>query len=102
LVYWIMGRSGPVRTKDLYGHLVPFVLASIAAFLTCLAFRSLVVLDSTILNIAASGIVILGTTLTFLLLFPVGRSALLDVKYLLIFLRPLKPDRSLGSGTGEL
>jgi len=102
LVYWIMGRSGPVRTKDLYGHLAPFVLASLGAFLTCLAFRSFVVINSTILNIAASGVVILVTTLAFLLLFPVGRSALLDVKYLLVFLRPLKPDRSFGSGTSEL
>ncbi len=102
LVYWIMGRSGPVRTRDLYGHLAPFLLASIGAFLTCLAFRSFVVLDSTILNIAASGIVILVATLAFLLLFPVGRSALLDLKYLLAFLRPLRPDRSFGSRTGDL
>jgi len=102
LVYWIMGRSGPVRTKDLYGHLAPFVLASIGAFLTCLAFRSFVVLNSTILNIAASGIVVLVTTLAFLLLFPVGRSALLDVKYLLGFLRPLIPNWSFGSRTGDL
>jgi PST family polysaccharide transporter len=102
LVYWIMGRSGPVRTKDLYGHLAPFVLASIAAFLACLAFRSFVVLHSTILNIAASGIVILVTTLAFLLLFPVGRSALVDVKYLLVFLRPLMPGRSFGTRTGDL
>ncbi len=102
LVYWIMGRSGPVRTKDLYGHLAPFVLASIGAFLTCLAFRSFVVLNSTILNIAASGIVVLVTTLAFLLLFPVGRSALLDVKYLLGFLRPFIPNWSFGSRTGDL
>ena len=102
LVYWLMGRSGPVRTKDLYGHLIPFLLASIGAFLACLAFRSFVVLNSTILNILASGVIILGTTLALLLLFPVGRSALLDVKYLLFFLRPLKPERSFDSGTGGL
>jgi PST family polysaccharide transporter len=102
LVYWLMGRSGPVRTNDLYGHLVPFVLASIAAFLACLAFRSIVVLNSTILTIAASGVIILGTTVAFLLLFPDGRSALLDLKYLLFFLRPLKTERSFDSGTGGL
>lgn len=97
LVYWMMGRSGPVRTKDLYGHLIPFILASVAAFVACLAFRSFVVLNSTILNIVVSGAVILGTTLAFLLLFPVGRSALLDVKYLLFFLRP---EQSFDSRTG--
>jgi PST family polysaccharide transporter len=102
LVYWIMGRSGPVRTKDLYGHLVPFVLTSIGAFLVCLSFRSLVVLDSAILTIAINGVIILGTTLALLSAFPVGRSALLDVKYLLFFLRPIKPERSFDSGTGGL
>jgi PST family polysaccharide transporter len=102
LVYWLMGRSGPVRTRDLYGHLAPFVLSSVAAFLACLAFRSYVVLGSTILTIAANGVIILGTTLAFLLLFPVGRSALLDVKYLLVFLRPVRPERSFDSGTSGL
>ena len=48
-------------------------------------------------DIAASSV---GTTLALLLLFPVGRSALLDVKYLLFFLRPLKPERLFDSGTG--
>jgi PST family polysaccharide transporter len=102
LVYWIMGRSGPVRTKDLYGHLVPFILASLGAFLTCLVFRSFVHLDSSLLTIALNGIVILGTTLALLALFRVGRSALHDVKYLLFFLRPLKPERSFDSGTQGL
>jgi hypothetical protein len=98
----MMGRSGPVRTKDLYGRLIPFILASVAAFLACLAFRSFVVLSSTILTIAASGVIILGTTVAFLMLFPVGRSALLDVKSLLFLLRPVKPERSVDSGKGEL
>jgi len=102
LVYWLVGRSGPVRTKDLYAHLAPFLLASIGAFLACLAFRSFVVFNGTILNIAASGLIILGTTVALLLLFPVGRSALLDIKYLMVFLRPLKPERSFDSGTGGL
>ena len=102
LVYWMMGRSGPVRTKDLYGHLIPFVLASLGALLTCLAFRSFVHLDSSLLTIASNGIVILGTTLAFLALFKVGRSALHDVKYLLFFLRPPKPERSFDSGTQGL
>ena len=97
-----LGRSGLVRTKDLYGYLIPFILASIGAFLASLAFRSFVVLDSSILNIAASGVIVLGTTLASSLSFPVGRSALLDVKYLLFFQRPLKSERSFDSGTGGL
>ena len=102
LVYWLMGRSGPVRTKDLYGHLAPFLLASVGAFLASLAFRFVVVLNSTILNIAVSGVIILGTTVAILMLFPVGRSALLDIKYLLVFLRPGRAEQSFDSGTGRL
>jgi O-antigen/teichoic acid export membrane protein len=102
LVYWMMGRSGPVRTRDLYGHLMPFILASAGAFLACLAFRSFVDFGSTMLTITANGVVVLGTTLALLSLFPVGRSALHDVKYLMFLLRPLKPEQSFESGTGGL
>jgi O-antigen/teichoic acid export membrane protein len=91
LMYWFVGRSGPVRTRDLYGQVVPFILASTAALLACLAFRQLVSLNGVLVNIAASGIIIAVTTLGFLLLFPTGRRALLDVKYLLLFLKPHSP-----------
>lgn len=102
VAYWLVGRSGPVRTKDLYRHVVPFVVASLGAYFACLIFSWFVVLSSTILSIVASGIIILGTTLALLSLSQVGRSALLDVKYLLFFLRPIKPERSFDSGTGGL
>lgn len=101
LMYWFAGRSGPVRTRDLYGHLAPFILATAGAFLACLAFRRFVVLSGTVVNIAASGAIILVATLALLLLFPVGRSALLDVKYLLFLLKPLKLGRRSNPATGE-
>ena len=102
LAYWWAGRSGPVRTRDLYGHLLPFVLASTAAFGACVAFRRIMSLNGAIINIAASGAIILVVMLAVLLLFPVGRSALLDVKYLLFLLRPVKTERSLECGTDTL
>ena len=61
LVYWLVGRAGPVRTKDVYGHLAPFILASAGAFLACLAFRSFVVVSGTITSILVSGAIILAT-----------------------------------------
>ena len=102
LAYWWAGRSGPVRTRDLYGHLLPFVLASTAAFGACVTFRRIMSLNGAIINIAASGAIILVVMLAVLLLFPVGRSALLDVKYLLFLLRPVKTERSLECGTDTL
>ena len=101
LMYWFVGRSGPVRTRDLYGHLAPFVAASTGAFLACLAFRRFIVLSGTVVNIAVSGAIIMGTTLALLVLFPVGRSALLDVKYLLVLLKPFRPGRRSNPSTGE-
>jgi hypothetical protein len=82
--------------------LLPFIVASAVAFLACLGFRQLVVMDGTLLNIAASGAIVLVTTLVSLLFFKVGRSALLDVKYLLFLLRPDKRPRSIDVGTGAL
>ena len=101
LAYWWAGRSGPVRTRDLYRHLLPFVLASTAAFVACVAFRRIMFLNG-VINIAASGAIILVVMLAVLLIFSVGRSALLDVKYLLFLLRPLNPERSFQSGTDAL
>jgi hypothetical protein len=91
-----------VRTRDLYGHLLPFVLASTAAFVACLAFRQVKFLNGALINITASGAIILVVMLAVLLMFPVGRSALLDVKYLLFLLRPVKPERSFQCGTDAL
>jgi len=91
LMYWFVGRSGPVRMIDFYRLLAPFMLATSGAFLACLAFRRFVSLNGEVLNIVASGIIVFGTTMAFLLFFPAGRSALLDVKYLMLLLRSQKP-----------
>src|ERR1044071_614243 len=39
LLYWFVGRQGPVRTMDFYKTIAPFVLASVTALLVALAFR---------------------------------------------------------------
>jgi hypothetical protein len=71
------------------------MLATTGAFLACSVGRRFVILNSTVVNIAASGAIILGTTLALLLLFPVGRSALLDIKYLWSLVQPF----NLGGGS---
>jgi len=91
LMYWFVGRSGPVRMIDFYRQLAPFMLATGGSFLACLAFRRFVSLNGEVLNIIASGVIVFGTTMASLLFFPAGRSALLDVKYLVLLLKSQKP-----------
>lgn len=91
LVYWFVGRTGPVRTSDFYRLLAPFALASTTALMTCLAFRSLAhpanPLVGCIINFVITGVVVLAV----LLLIPSGRSALEDVKHTVRLLIAVKP-----------
>jgi len=91
LMYWFVGRSGPVRAGDFYRHLAPFVSATIGAAATCLILRQVVTFSSDLQAIAAIALLVLVTTAGVLLIFPGGRSALLEVKYLLELLRPARP-----------
>jgi PST family polysaccharide transporter len=90
LMYWFVGRSGPVRTGDFYSQLAPFVAASMCAALTCLGLRQVVTFGSALSAILVSALLVLVTTVSVLLIFPRGRSALLEVKSLVSLLRPPK------------
>jgi O-antigen/teichoic acid export membrane protein len=89
LLFWFVGRTGPVRTGDFYQHIAPFMLAAVTSLGACLAFRWLFRVETPLFNIVCSAAITAGTTLSVLWLIPTGRSALLDVKYSLQLLRPL-------------
>jgi PST family polysaccharide transporter len=89
LLYWFVGRTGPVRTGDFYRHMAPFVLAAISAVVACLAFRWLFRIETPLINIVCSAAITAGVTLSVLWLIPTGRAALLDVKYSLQLLRTI-------------
>jgi O-antigen/teichoic acid export membrane protein len=93
LMYWYVGRSGPVRAKDFYAQLAPFVVATIGALLTCLGLRKVVTFDSDLHALLASAFTVFVTTVGVLLVFPRGRSALLELKHLLTVLR--SPERRI-------
>ena len=80
LLYWFVGRQGPVRMMDFYQTIAPFVLASMAALLAALMFRRWTNLNSSIAIILMSAIVVAVTTLVTLAILPAGRKALYDVK----------------------
>jgi hypothetical protein len=80
LLYWFVGRSGPVRTMDFYRTVAPFVFASLTALLVALAFRRWSDSSSGVWIILMCAIITAVTTFLTLAIIPAGRQALYDVK----------------------
>jgi PST family polysaccharide transporter len=89
LLYWFVGRSGPVRTRDFYRLLGPFVLASGAATLACLAFRLLSITTDPLVGFVICGALTLAAFTLCLWVTPTGRAALLDMKESILLLKPV-------------
>lgn len=90
LLFWFVGRSGPVRMGDFYRLLAPFTGASVFALIACFAFRRFVVIANPVLGFVACGIIVAITTVLVLALMPAGRKALADIKNSIMLLRPDK------------
>jgi PST family polysaccharide transporter len=90
LLYWFVGRSGPVRTSDFYRLLAPFTGASLFSLVVCLAFRKFVFITNPIVGCAVCALIIAITLPLALLLMPAGRKALADIKYSMLLLRSNK------------
>jgi PST family polysaccharide transporter len=91
LLYWFVGRTGPVRTGDFYRLLAPFALASTSALLACLGFRALVHPANPLIGCIINLIITCVVVLAALSLLPSGRSALGDVKRTVQLLFAFKP-----------
>jgi PST family polysaccharide transporter len=91
LLYWFVGRSGPVRMSDFYRLLAPFTGASICSLLACIGFRRFVQVPNPLVGFVTCGMIVAITTPLFLALMPAGRKALVDVKHSMLLLLPHKP-----------
>src|ERR1041385_1634435 len=91
LLYWFVGRSGPVRMGDFFRLLAPFTGASIFSLLACIVFRKFVDIPNPLIGFVACGIIVAITTPLFLALMPAGRKALVDIKNSMLLLLPHKP-----------
>jgi PST family polysaccharide transporter len=80
LLFWFVGRTGPVRTKDFYRTIAPFTLASVLALAVSLAVRSFVGIHNPIVGLIALFITTGLVTLLALGALPAGRLALSDIK----------------------
>ena len=90
LLYWFVGRSGPVKMSDFYRLLAPFTGASLCSLLACIVFRRFVVVPNPVIGFMACGIVVAITTPVSLALMPAGRKALVDIKNSMLLLLPHK------------
>jgi PST family polysaccharide transporter len=86
LMYWFVGRTGPVRTVDFYRLIAPFACASTSALLACLAYRVLAHPTNPLIGCLVSMVITVATTLVVLSLLPAGRSALWDIKRTVLLL----------------
>jgi PST family polysaccharide transporter len=88
LMYWFVGRTGPVRTMDFYRLLAPFIIAAVAGIVACLAFRRFTTVGNPILGVAVCFTLIAAANLLVLSVTRSGRSALRDIRDSLLLLRP--------------
>ena len=93
LLYWFVGRVGPVRTIDFYRTIGPFAFASFWVILLLVAFRSWSRVSNPIVGVSICFLLTIIITALALYVLPSGRRALKDIKTSLFLLR--KPERSL-------
>jgi len=91
LLFWFVGRTGPVRMGDFYRLLAPFTGASVCSLLACLAFRHYVVITNPVVGFVLCGIIMGVSMPVFLAVMPAGRKALVDIKHSMLLLLPHKP-----------
>ena len=92
LLFWFVGRTGPVRTRDFYLTIAPFTLASLAALGVSIAFRRFVPIHNPILGLITLFITTVVVTLVCLGLLPAGRLALADIKKTIALMLKQRPE----------
>ncbi len=79
LLYWYVGRRGPVRTVDFYRSVFPVAAASVSGALASLAFRAWLEPSGALAGLAGCAVITGTVTLAILLVMPAGRQLLADV-----------------------
>lgn len=80
LLFWFVGRKGPVRASDFYRTIAPFTLASLASLAVSSVFRSFAGIENPIVGLITLFVITGAVTLLCLAALPAGRLALTDIK----------------------
>jgi PST family polysaccharide transporter len=95
LLFWFVGRVGPVRTSDFYYTIAPAACAAMSVLLALLLFRrSQAIIDPATGLVVAVGIAV-GITLVVLSALPAGRMALQDARRLIVLVATRDRVRSI-------
>lgn len=86
LLFWFVGRTGPVRTKDFYRTIAPFTFASVMALAGSVAIRNLADIHNPILGLITLFITTGAISLLCLGALPAGRLALSDIKKTIVLM----------------
>jgi O-antigen/teichoic acid export membrane protein len=97
LLFWFVGRTGPIRTMDFYTTIAPFLFAAGCVLLAILGFRRLHMVANPVLGIAICSGIALVTDVIALSSVPAGRAALRDLKTLTLMLGPQKGKEALAN-----
>src|SRR5215813_4240532 len=87
LLFWFVGREGPVRTMDFYKTMAPFLFAAICVLLAIAGFRSLSLVSKPLVGITMATAIAFVISIFALYVIPAGRAALQDMKNLVLLLR---------------
>ncbi len=79
LMYWFVGRIGPVRTMDFYRTMIPSACAALSTVGAVMLFRRVVTVESSLHGMLISFIITAVVSLAVLSIIPAGRLALQDV-----------------------
>ena len=88
LLYWWVGREGPVRALDFYRTIVPAAAASVCVLAAVFALRRWAPFESPLSQLVAAALVAGAVALPVLLAIPAGRRALRDAGQVLLILKP--------------
>jgi len=91
LLCWVVGRSGPVRTSDLYRSVVPVLLSACGVVLAITAFRWWIDIQNPFLGLAITALITPVVSFLVLAILPSGRPILHDLRSIFPLLPQRKP-----------
>jgi len=101
LLFWWVGRSGPVKTLDIYHAFVPALFSSLCGLLMVAVFRARVETISPLAGLSIAFFIFSVTVLTVLAVTPSTRRALREFKPLLLLLAGRRGEVEARSGRGD-
>jgi O-antigen/teichoic acid export membrane protein len=90
LLFWFVGRSGPVRTTDFYRAIAPSIAASVCVVGVLYIFRQQVRFISPFIGLSMAAAIAGGVSLVCFFIIPKSRQALSDFKNILMLMRQRK------------